>query len=80
MFKWEGTKDSGTDLFFSVFKEDWILNDSEDVARNFAVSESDCLCTFEFSSLFFSHVLSDRYWEQMFMSIWVSDSFHLDDF
>lgn len=73
----EGTS---ADLFLSIVKEAWVLDDSKDGFRaDGGALDGNLGLALEFSLLFSSHRLGDRDGEEMTLALGVGDGLHVHD-
>lgn len=59
------TEDTGRDFFLSVFEENWLFNDSEDIWADLGALNGDLLLVLQGLVLFFGNVLGDWYGEEV---------------
>jgi len=75
-----GTEGSGTNLFLSVIKELWVVDDSKDIFRDLSAFDGDFLLTLKSLPLLGGDVLGDWNGEKMPFSFSIAHGFHVHDF
>lgn len=80
MLERSATKGLGADFFFSIIEEFWLLDNSENIWRNFAAFESDFLAIFELFLLSCGNVMSNWNRQNVLLSISIGDGIHVHRF